>query len=169
MTAYLIKPEGLVYLENVEATFKPYGGKWLALDAQVEVLEGEWPGSVVLMEFPDMESAKKWYSSPEYQKILSLRTDNVISDLILVDPVGPGFTSAGWAQQIRSAIAAGNTPSADPTGQAPSKYSITPAELEASVRVPVEDQVAEQPEPPAEAPLTPDEVDRQIMLRNAGL
>jgi uncharacterized protein (DUF1330 family) len=42
MTTYLInhmripngipKPEGLVYLEKVEATFKPYGGKWLVLD-----------------------------------------------------------------------------------------------------------------------------------------
>ena len=62
-------PEGLDYLENVEATFKPYGGKWLVFDAQVEVLEGAWPGSAVLMEFPDMASAKNWYNSPEYQKI----------------------------------------------------------------------------------------------------
>lgn len=62
MTTYLInhlripngvpKPEGLAYLESVEATFTPYGGKWLVLDAQVEVLEGAWPGSAVLMEFP---------------------------------------------------------------------------------------------------------------------
>ena len=117
MTAYLInhmripngvpKPEGLVYLENVEATFEPYGGKWLVLDAQVQVLEGAWPGSAVLMEFPDMDAAKGWYYSPEYQAILHLRTDNVISDLILVDPVGPDFTSAAWAQQIRAAVANG--------------------------------------------------------------
>jgi uncharacterized protein (DUF1330 family) len=114
MTTYLInhlrvpggipKPEGLEYLERIEATFQPYGGKWLVLDAQVEVLEGAWPGSVVLMEFPDMASAKNWYHSPEYQKILHLRTGNVVSDLILVDQVGPEFTSAGWAQQIRGAI-----------------------------------------------------------------
>jgi uncharacterized protein (DUF1330 family) len=100
------KPEGLTYLENVEATFTPYGGRWLALDAQVQVLEGEWPGSAVLMEFPDMDTAKRWYRSPEYQEILHLRTDNVISDLILVDPVGPDFTSAAWAQQIRAVVAA---------------------------------------------------------------
>ncbi|HEY5260540.1 MAG TPA: DUF1330 domain-containing protein [Solirubrobacteraceae bacterium] len=101
------KPEALVYLESVEATFEPYGGKWLALDAQVQVQEGAWPGSVVLMEFPDMDSAKEWYHSPEYQSILHLRTDNTISDLILVDPVAPDFTSAEWARQIRAAIAAG--------------------------------------------------------------
>jgi len=118
MTTYLINhlgipggipsAEGLEYLENVEATFQPYGGKWLALDAQVEVLEGAWPGSAVLMEFPDIASAKNWYNSPEYQKILHLRTGSAISDLILVDQVRPGFTSAGWAQQIRGAITAGS-------------------------------------------------------------
>jgi uncharacterized protein (DUF1330 family) len=100
------KPENLEYLDKVEATFEPYGGKWLVLDAQVEALEGEWPGSVVLMEFPDMDTAKQWYGSPEYQQILHLRTDNAISDLILVDPVGPDFTAAGWAREIRTAVAA---------------------------------------------------------------
>ena len=114
MTTYLInhlripggvpKPDALVYLENVEDTFRPYGGKWLVLDAQVEVLEGAWPGSVVLMEFPDMDTARKWYDSPEYQAILRLRTDNAVSDLVLVDPVGPEFTSAGWARQIRAVV-----------------------------------------------------------------
>jgi uncharacterized protein (DUF1330 family) len=101
------KPENLEYLDKVEATFEPYGGKWLVLDAQVEALEGEWPGSVVLMEFPDMDTAKEWYRSPEYEQILHLRTDNAISDLILVDPVGPDFTAAGWAREIRTAVAAG--------------------------------------------------------------
>jgi uncharacterized protein (DUF1330 family) len=118
MTTYLInhlripngvpKPDSLTYLQNVESTFKPYGGRWLVLDAQVEVQEGAWPGSVVLMEFPDMDTAKKWYDSPEYQKLLPLRTDNNISDLILVDAVGPDFTSAEWAQQIRTVIAEGS-------------------------------------------------------------
>jgi len=121
MTAYLInplrtpqgvpKPEGLSYLEQVEGTFKPYGGKWLVLDAPVQVLEGAWPGSAVLMEFPDMDAAKRWYGSPEYQEILHLRTDNVISDLILVDPVGSDFTSAQWAKEVRAQLASSSSPS----------------------------------------------------------
>jgi len=67
------------------------------------VLEGAWPGSVVLMEFPDRDAAKAWYNSPAYQKILHLRTDNAISDVILVDRVAPGFTSAGFAERVRVA------------------------------------------------------------------
>ena len=80
MTAHLVdhlrtpngvpEPEGLRYLESVEATFTPYGARWLVLDAPVVVLEGTWPGSVVLMEFPDMDAAQEWYHSPEYQEIL---------------------------------------------------------------------------------------------------
>ncbi len=118
MTTYLVnhlrvpglpKPQNLEYLERVEATLLPYGGRWLVLDGEVEVLEGAWPGSVVLMEFPDRETARKWYDSPEYQDILRLRTDDAISDLVLVEPVGPDFTSAAWAQQIRAVLAAGGT------------------------------------------------------------
>jgi hypothetical protein len=48
------------------------------------------------------------------------------------------------------------------------KYSASLADLEASARVPVEDQVAEQPEPPAQALLSEGEVDRQTLLRIAG-
>lgn len=48
------------------------------------------------------------------------------------------------------------------------KYAATLDELEASARVPVEDQVAEQAEPPSEPPLSEGEVDRQTFLRIAG-
>jgi uncharacterized protein (DUF1330 family) len=119
----LPKPQNLEYLEQVEATFLPYGGRWLVLDGAVEVLEGSWPGSVVLMEFPDRESARKWYASAEYQDILPLRTDNAISDLVLVDPVEPAFTSAAWARQIRSSLdgdgTAGDRSGRDTAGEGP--------------------------------------------------
>jgi uncharacterized protein (DUF1330 family) len=109
--------EGLEYLEKVEATFQAYGGKWLVLGQHDEVLEGAWPGSVVLMEFPDRDAANAWYHSPAYQGILHLRTHNVVSDLILVDQVAPNFTSAGFAQQVRAAMAdrgdTGNDPNND--------------------------------------------------------
>jgi uncharacterized protein (DUF1330 family) len=124
MTTYLINhlripggvptEDGLAYLEQVEATVAPYGGRWLAIDAQVQVVEGAWPGSVVLMEFPDMTSARKWYDSAEYRKILSQRTTHSISDLILVDGVGPYFTTAGYAQRIRAAIAGATGNGSDP-------------------------------------------------------
>jgi uncharacterized protein (DUF1330 family) len=100
--------EGLAYLEQVEATAKAYGGEWLA-QGDVQVLEGSWPGAIVLMRFPSMTEALNWYHSPAYQQILYLRVNNAISDLVLVDEVGRDFTVAGLAREIRRAKAAAAT------------------------------------------------------------
>lgn len=49
--------EGLSYLERVESIVRPYGGRWLP-QGDVQVVEGAWPGSVVLMEFRTMAQAQ---------------------------------------------------------------------------------------------------------------
>jgi uncharacterized protein (DUF1330 family) len=112
MTTYLVNhlripgdipnEAGLVYLEQVEATVAPYGGVWLA-QGPVQVIEGAWPGSVVLMAFPSHDAAMAWYSSAEYGAIRHLRTDNAISDLILVDGIAEGFTMKAFAGAVRRA------------------------------------------------------------------
>lgn len=98
-------PSYLEYLEEIQATLEPYGGKWLVQDSEVRVIEGAWPGSVVLIEFPGMREARDWYNSPAYQTILHKRTDHTVSDLIFVDGVGPDFTPAAYARQIRGLLA----------------------------------------------------------------
>jgi uncharacterized protein (DUF1330 family) len=94
----------LDYLEKVEATVAPYGGKWLAM-GPVDTQEGTWPGAVVLMEFPDRKSITTWYNSPEYQAIFPLRKNNSISDLIFIDQLPEGFTVKGYAQTVRHSLA----------------------------------------------------------------
>ncbi len=86
--------------EQVEATVAPFGGKWLA-QGPVDVIEGAWPGSVVLMEFPSRHAATAWYNSAEYQAIAPLRIRNAISDLVLIDALPDGFTIKGFAEGIR--------------------------------------------------------------------
>lgn len=115
MTTYLINhlripndipgENGLTYLEQVEATVAPFGGKWLAQGAPDRVVEGAWPGMVVLMEFADRETAEAWYASDAYQAILPLRTHHTISDLIFIDHLPEGFTVKAFAAQVREAIA----------------------------------------------------------------
>ena len=114
MTTYLVNhlriPGGvpndaaLSYLEQVEATTKPYGCRWL-LNSEVSVVEGAWPGFVVLLEFPDRAAAEAWYRSPEYQAILPLRTNNAISDLVFADRLPEDYTVKGFVEQMRAAIA----------------------------------------------------------------
>ena len=93
----------LSYLEQVEATVAPHGGKWLA-QGPVDVVEGAWPGAVVLMQFPNREAANAWYNSAEYQAILPLRVKNAISDIVLIDSLPEGFTIKGFAGEVRRMI-----------------------------------------------------------------
>jgi uncharacterized protein (DUF1330 family) len=93
----------LTYLEHVEATVAPFGGKWLA-QGPGDTVEGAWPGSVVLMEFPSREAANHWYHSAAYQQILPLRQKNAISDIILIDELPDGFSVKGFAEGVRQAV-----------------------------------------------------------------
>ena len=95
--------DALSYLESVEATVAPFGGKWLA-QGPLDVLEGAWPGAVVLMEFPSRQAAADWYASADYQAILPLRTKNAISDLGLIDALPEGFSVKAFAAEVRRAI-----------------------------------------------------------------
>jgi uncharacterized protein (DUF1330 family) len=115
MTSYLINhlqpgvvnSEVLDYVDQVQATLDPFGGKFIVQGGEMEVLEGARAGSVILLSFPDMTQARTWYKSPAYQVILHLRTDHVVGDVILVDGVVPDHTPGKFAQQIRDIFAAG--------------------------------------------------------------
>jgi uncharacterized protein (DUF1330 family) len=84
MSADIVK-----YLEQIDATLTPFGGRFVIHGGDVEVLEGVWPGHVVMIEFPDRASARAWYRSMAYQSIVRLRTNNSHGDVVLVEGVGP--------------------------------------------------------------------------------
>ena len=55
------------YREAAGASIAAHGGRFLARGGQLEVLEGDWsPPRVVLIEFDDLDAARRWYDSPEY-------------------------------------------------------------------------------------------------------
>ncbi len=54
--------------------FSQHGGKMLAVDDQVEVLEGDWSCTrTVIAEFPSREEALAWYQSDDYQELAQHR------------------------------------------------------------------------------------------------
>ncbi|MFZ2173343.1 MAG: DUF1330 domain-containing protein [Rhodococcus sp. (in: high G+C Gram-positive bacteria)] len=75
------------YLERIDATLAPYGGRFLVHGSDAEVLEGAWVGDLVVVEFPDREHVLAWYRSPAYQEILALRTEHSDSTVIIVEGV----------------------------------------------------------------------------------
>jgi len=85
-----IGPAIVEYLERIDATLRPFGGKFVIHGGAAELLEGSWKGDLIVIEFPDRATARAWYASAAYQKILKLRTDNAVGDVILVDGVSEG-------------------------------------------------------------------------------
>ena len=82
-------PPIVTYLQRIDATLQPFGGRFIVHGGEYEVMEGDWPGTIIIIEFPSRAQAQAWYKSDAYQEILALRTDNSRSDVILVDGVDP--------------------------------------------------------------------------------
>ena len=67
-------------------TLKPFGGRLLAADEAVEVLEGSWPhGKVNVIAFPDKAAARGWAASPAYQAIAEDRVAASQGVVLLLD------------------------------------------------------------------------------------
>ncbi|MEO8202407.1 MAG: DUF1330 domain-containing protein [Betaproteobacteria bacterium] len=63
-----------------------YGGKFIVRGGTVDSKEGGWkPNRLVVVEFPSMEKARKFYDSPEYAPALAIRLKAAKSRLILAE------------------------------------------------------------------------------------
>ncbi len=62
------------YLGPARDSVVKFGGRLLAgASENFEVLEGAWEGlRVVINEFPDMESLKRWYNSEEFKPLIEI-------------------------------------------------------------------------------------------------
>jgi uncharacterized protein (DUF1330 family) len=92
VSAYVIvdvevtNPDGYrEYQQQVAATFAPFGGRFAVRGGRFELLEGTWDVKrLVMLEFPDVDRVKAWYTSPEYQAILPIRLRNATTHFITV-------------------------------------------------------------------------------------
>jgi uncharacterized protein (DUF1330 family) len=63
-----------------------YGGRFIVRGGAVDSKEGGWkPARLVVVEFPSMEQARKFYDSPEYAPALAIRLKAAKSRLILAE------------------------------------------------------------------------------------
>ena len=61
------------YAGNAGETAKEYGAEVLA-NSNWEILDGApMLSSGVIVQFPDHETALRWYNSPEYQQLIEVR------------------------------------------------------------------------------------------------
>jgi uncharacterized protein (DUF1330 family) len=93
MTAYVVVDidvrDATTYAEYVArapATVTAYGGKYLARAGRTEKLEGEWvPKRLVILQFDNLERAKQWLNSPEYEPVKALRHKVARSNMVVIE------------------------------------------------------------------------------------
>jgi uncharacterized protein (DUF1330 family) len=93
MSAYVIAeievtdPAGYEeYRKQVLAVVTQYGGRFVVRGGKVDPKEGGWtPARIVVVEFPSLAQAQKWYDSPEYAPLIAMRQKASKGKLIIVE------------------------------------------------------------------------------------
>jgi uncharacterized protein (DUF1330 family) len=76
------------YRQRVPATLAAYGGRFLVRGGVHEVAEGEWyPRRLVVLEFPNLAQARRWYDSEEYREPKAMRLAASRGNLVFVEGV----------------------------------------------------------------------------------
>jgi uncharacterized protein (DUF1330 family) len=74
------------YARQTPAVVEQYGGRFLVKGGRYDEIEGSWPNRrIVVIEFSDAEAARRWYTSPEYQRLIPLRQKYANSEIVLVE------------------------------------------------------------------------------------
>jgi len=93
-------PEIAEYLERIDETHAPYGGRFIVHGGELTAAEGEWDGAIVIIEFPSQEAVRDWYDSPAYQAILPLRTEHSQSIAAMVVGVPEGYRAVEKVPEV---------------------------------------------------------------------
>jgi uncharacterized protein (DUF1330 family) len=76
------------YRQQVPATVAAYGGRFLVRGGEHEVVEGDWsPRRLVVLEFPSLAQARRWYESEEYRGPKAIRLAAASTNAIIVEGV----------------------------------------------------------------------------------
>ena len=95
MKAYVVAAETIKnqamfdeYKKAVVPTLTQHGAQFISRGGNLTILEGEWPHPrLVIIEFPSRAAAEGWYRSAEYQKVISLRHNSSVGNVLIVDGV----------------------------------------------------------------------------------
>lgn len=78
------------YVKDAPGFVAKHGGKYLVRGGDVDIIEGEWsPSRVVVLEFPDKESLDGLIADQEYQKIAATRRAATTTHMIAVQGCAP--------------------------------------------------------------------------------
>jgi uncharacterized protein (DUF1330 family) len=74
------------YKEASPAAVAAAGGRFAVRGGEIAVLEGDWnPSRLVVLEFENLDAAKGFYSSAEYQEVKRLREGAARLNMVAVE------------------------------------------------------------------------------------
>ena len=75
------------YRAGIKRLLEKHGGRQLVGATPARKLEGDWdlPDRAVVLEFPSLEVAERYYADPEHQPLIALRQSQTTSKLMLVE------------------------------------------------------------------------------------
>ncbi len=76
------------YRARVAPVVQKFGGRYIVRGGPFEVVEGTYqPVRPVMLEFPSMEQARRWYDSEEYRELKQLRLAATVSNGVFLTGV----------------------------------------------------------------------------------
>ncbi|MDA8300505.1 MAG: DUF1330 domain-containing protein [Actinomycetota bacterium] len=76
------------YKPKAAASVRAAGGRYIVRGGDAEVLEGEAPaGRTVVVEFPDRETARRWYTGQMYTEARKIREGAATARMYVVDGI----------------------------------------------------------------------------------
>jgi uncharacterized protein (DUF1330 family) len=104
MAAYLIVDIAGIHDEKTYARYRQQvspglsaaGGRYLARGGAIEVLEGDWrPTRLVLVRFDSAAAARGWWSSNDYAELKRMRQSATTTNMIVVEGAAEAEDSRG--------------------------------------------------------------------------
>ena len=95
MPAYVVvdiqvhDPEGYEeYKRLAPPSIAAHGGRYLARGGRTDVLEGDWsPSRLVILQFDDLDQARKWLHSAEYGAARALRHKTATTSMVVIEGI----------------------------------------------------------------------------------
>ena len=76
------------YRQRVPATLAAHEGRFLVRGGALEVVVGSWrPRRLVVLEFPSLAQARRWYDSEEYREPKAMRLRTSKANIVFVEGV----------------------------------------------------------------------------------
>ncbi len=76
------------YKARVTPVVEKFGGRYVVIGGPCEVVEGSYqPVFPVMIQFPSMDDAHRWYDSEEYRELKGMRLAATISNAVFMTGV----------------------------------------------------------------------------------